>query len=92
MEIEFTKLHGLGNDYFFIEGERYPGAGWPALDKSALSVVTLRESGRDLEFWMDHSTADRLRAVELQRQVVYGRSRATARLQRVLEIAECASR
>lgn len=34
MEIEFTKLHGLGNDYHFIEGERYPGVDWPALSRS----------------------------------------------------------
>ena len=31
MEIAFTKLHGLGNDYFFIEGDKYPGVDWPDL-------------------------------------------------------------
>jgi diaminopimelate epimerase len=24
MDIQFTKMHGLGNDYLFIEGERFP--------------------------------------------------------------------
>lgn len=31
MDIQFTKLHGLGNDYFFIEGERYSDVDWPSL-------------------------------------------------------------
>lgn len=34
MEIAFTKLHGLGNDYFFIEAEKYPGVDWPALSRA----------------------------------------------------------
>lgn len=33
MDIAFTKLHGLGNDYHFIEAERYPGLDWPELSR-----------------------------------------------------------
>lgn len=33
MAIAFTKLHGLGNDYFFIEAEKYPGVDWPELSR-----------------------------------------------------------
>ncbi|MBI2423979.1 MAG: diaminopimelate epimerase [Candidatus Hydrogenedentes bacterium] len=32
--MEFTKMHGLGNDYHFIEGEKYPGVDWPALSRA----------------------------------------------------------
>jgi len=33
MDLEFTKLHGLGNDYLFIEAERYGELDWPALSR-----------------------------------------------------------
>ena len=33
MSIQFTKLHGLGNDYHFIEADKYPGVDWPELSR-----------------------------------------------------------
>lgn len=33
MSITFTKMHGLGNDYLFIEGEKFPGRDWPELSR-----------------------------------------------------------
>ncbi len=33
MSIRFTKLHGLGNDYHFIEAAKYPGVDWPELSR-----------------------------------------------------------
>ncbi len=33
MSISFTKLHGLGNDYHFIEAAKYPGVDWPELSR-----------------------------------------------------------
>ena len=33
MDIAFVKLHGLGNDYHFIEADRYPGVDWPELSR-----------------------------------------------------------
>jgi diaminopimelate epimerase len=33
MGIAFTKMHGLGNDYHFIEGDKYPGTDWPELSR-----------------------------------------------------------
>ena len=33
MSIAFTKLHGLGNDYHFIEAAKYPGVDWPELSR-----------------------------------------------------------
>ncbi|GMU92326.1 MAG: diaminopimelate epimerase [Candidatus Hydrogenedentota bacterium] len=34
MTITFTKMHGLGNDYLFIESERFPVADPPALSRA----------------------------------------------------------
>jgi diaminopimelate epimerase len=31
--IRFTKMHGLGNDYHFIEGNQYPAMDWPELSR-----------------------------------------------------------
>ena len=47
-------------------------ADWPGFYKSALSVVPLVESGQDLAFWLDRSYGERMRAIELQRQICYG--------------------
>lgn len=33
MNIHFTKLHGLGNDYHFIEADHYPDVDWPELSR-----------------------------------------------------------
>ncbi len=33
MNIRYTKMHGLGNDYLFIEGDKYPGVDWPELSR-----------------------------------------------------------
>ncbi len=33
MDIAFTKYHGLGNDYFFIDAGKYPGVDWPELSR-----------------------------------------------------------
>ncbi|MEO5959191.1 MAG: hypothetical protein ABIZ49_03850 [Opitutaceae bacterium] len=63
------------------------------VDRSAFSVTTLkRADAEDRRYWHSRSPAERLRAVELQRQIAYGYDPATARLQRVLEIVKPAAR
>jgi len=66
--------------------------GFPRLDKSAFSVVSVEEADMDLEYWLSRTPAERLSAVELNRWLVYGHDRATSRLQRVLEVAELGER
>lgn len=34
MSIEFTKMHGLGNDYFFVESAKFPIADPPAVSRA----------------------------------------------------------
>ena len=42
----------------------------------------------DREYWRTKSPRERMEALELMRQIIYGYDPATTRLQRVLEIAE----
>jgi hypothetical protein len=63
-----------------------------SVDRSEFSVVRRSESGHDLAYWLARSADERLLAIEVQRLIVYGRPRAAARLQRILEVAERTSR
>ena len=58
------------------------------MDKTAFSVVSLTEESDEKEYWQSRTPQQRLDAVELLRQLNYGYDPATARLQRVLTIAE----
>ena len=58
------------------------------LDRSAYEVVSLESASGDAEYWRARTPEERMRALELLRQIFYGYDPATARLQRVFEIAE----
>jgi hypothetical protein len=60
------------------------------LDKSVLEVFSSFEEAEaaDRAYWHSRTPEERLQAVELMRQSAYGYDPATARLQRVLEIAQ----
>lgn len=58
------------------------------VDRSGFSVGTLDDDAEDREFWRTKTPAQRLEALELMRQFIYGYDLATARLHRVLEVAE----
>lgn len=58
------------------------------VDRTVFSVVALAEADDDVNYWLNRPPLDRLEALELMRQAVYGYDPATARLHRVLEIAE----
>jgi hypothetical protein len=57
------------------------------VDRTAFVVTSLHESD-EKEYWLSKTPEERLQALELMRQVVYGYDPTTARLQRVLEIAQ----
>ena len=61
------------------------------IDKGALSVISLSEESDDKEYWHAKTPQERLEAVELMRQINYGYDPTTARLQRVLEVAQLTS-
>jgi hypothetical protein len=58
------------------------------LDKTAFEVRSLEDEGNDREFWWSKSPDERLLALEMMRQSVYGYDPLTDRLQRVLTVAE----
>jgi hypothetical protein len=58
------------------------------MDKTAFSVGRLTDEPDDKAYWLTKSPQERWQAIELLRQLNYGYDPATARLQRVLELAE----
>ena len=56
------------------------------VDRTALTVTRLQEDDTDI-FWLSKSTLDRIEAIEINRQVVYGYGPIAPRLQRLLEVA-----
>jgi len=58
------------------------------MDKTAFSVISLKDSGNDKEFWRTQSPTARLQALELMRQVIYGYDPITDRVERVLRVIE----
>jgi hypothetical protein len=58
------------------------------MDKRAFSVVSLFDEPDEKTYWLSKTPYQRLQAVELMRQVVYGYKPATARLQRFFEVAQ----
>jgi len=57
------------------------------LNRSAFSVASLADESDEKAYWLARTPYERLRQVEILRRINYGH-RATARLQRVLEITE----
>jgi hypothetical protein len=63
------------------------------IDKSAFSITSLEEQqAEEMAYWLNQTPHERLQAVEMMRQIIYGYDPATTRLQRVLEVVECAWR
>jgi hypothetical protein len=58
------------------------------IDRSAFSVASLLEPSDEKAYWLARTPHERLQALELMRQIVYGYDPATTRLQRVLEVAQ----
>ncbi len=60
------------------------------LDRTKLEVEELHggSESSDLGFWHAMTPIERLRAVQVNRLVAYGRASTSQRLQRVLEVAE----
>jgi hypothetical protein len=58
------------------------------IDRKALSVASLLAPSDEKPYWLSKTPYERLQAVELMRQIVYGYDPSATRLQRVLEIAQ----
>ena len=58
------------------------------VDKTAFSVASLFDESDEDAYWLSKTPYERLQAVELMRQVIYGYQPDSARLQRVFEVVE----
>lgn len=63
-------------------------ASLPQMDKTAFSVASLRDQPDEKVYRLSKTPRERLQAVELMRQVVYGYQPASDRLQRFFEVAQ----
>ncbi len=58
-----------------------------SVDRTVFEIVPLAGQGDERAFWRAKTPAERLLALEIMRQIVYGYDPSTTRLQRILEIA-----
>jgi hypothetical protein len=58
------------------------------VDRTAFSVTSLSDQSDERKYWLSRSAIERLQAIELIRQTVYGYTNTTTRLQRFFEVAE----
>lgn len=59
------------------------------VDRNAFSVTTLKEQDKEeIDYWRNKTHRERLEALEITRQILYGYDPATTRLQRIFEIVE----
>ncbi len=58
------------------------------MDKTAFSVASLYDESDEKAWWFSRTPAERLQALEHLRQSAYGYDPDSARLQRVLEVAQ----
>jgi hypothetical protein len=56
--------------------------------KRVLSIGNLADEGNDKAFWLSKTPDERMEALELLRQTIYGYDPSTARVQRVLKVVE----
>jgi hypothetical protein len=58
------------------------------LDRAAFVVDSLDDDADERDYWRSQTAGQRMEALELMRQIIYGYDPATTRLQRLLEVAE----
>ena len=64
---------------------------FPKIDRSAFSVGSLYDKSETKTYWLSRTPEERLQAVELMRQIIYGYDPSTTRLQRVFEVTQRSS-
>ena len=58
------------------------------VERSEVVVAGLHDASDERDFWLSKTPSERLAALELMRQVIYGYDPSTTRLQRVLSVVE----
>jgi hypothetical protein len=60
----------------------------PKLDKKTITISSIHEESDEIAYWHSKIPQERIEAIKVMRQIIYGYDPATTRLQRVFEIAE----
>ena len=58
------------------------------LDKTAFSTGDMSDIEEEKQFWFSKTPKERINAVEIMRQIIYGYDPSTTKFQRFFEIAE----
>lgn len=58
------------------------------MDRASFSTASLLEESDEKEYWLARTPHERLAALELMRQIIYGYDPISTRLQRVLTVAK----
>ena len=58
------------------------------VDRTAISVANMSDPDDALDYWLTRTVSERLEALELARRICHGEAATSARLQRVLEVAQ----
>ena len=61
---------------------------FPKVQRTAFTVASALEPSDEKSYWLSKTPAERLEALELMRQIIYGYDPSTTRLQRVFEVAQ----
>jgi hypothetical protein len=62
------------------------------VDRSAFSVASLDDPSDDKAYWLSKTPQEKLEAVELMRQILYGYDPDTLRIQKVIEVVQLKER
>ena len=61
---------------------------FPKVRRDAFTVASAFEKSDEKSYWLSRTPYERLEAVELMRQIIYGYDPSAIRLQRVLEVTQ----
>jgi hypothetical protein len=61
---------------------------FPEIQRDALTVASVLEKSDEKSYWLSKTPYERLTALELMRQIIYGYDPSATRLQRVFEVAK----
>ena len=61
---------------------------FPKIQRKAFTVASVFEKSDEKSYWLSKTSAERLKAVELMRQIIYGYDPSTERFQRVFEVTQ----
>ncbi len=58
------------------------------MDKTKMVISSLEDTTDEMEYWLSRTPQERVAAIELMRQIIYGYDPASTRLQRVFTVTQ----